>query len=226
MTATLNSTGVAYGDASQQNSAWLGIRGQVFTASGTFTVPTGVTAVRVTVVGGGGGGAHNTAGGSGGTSSFGAYVSATGGAGGAMTTSWTSGGTGSGGQFNLTGGYGGPAAGGAAGGANGYSFYGDSSGQLALAGQGPFGHGGSQNPTSGMVGTQPAVAQNPSGYGSGGGTFIFYAAGAGGGMSVGYVTGLTPGGSVAVTVGAGGSAGQGMTAAYGGGTAGIVIVEW
>ena len=33
-----------------------GILGQVFTASGTFTIPTGVTAVKATLIGGGGGG--------------------------------------------------------------------------------------------------------------------------------------------------------------------------
>lgn len=37
-------------------SAYVGGRGQVFTANGTFTIPTGVTALKVTVVGGGGGG--------------------------------------------------------------------------------------------------------------------------------------------------------------------------
>jgi hypothetical protein len=34
-----------------------GARGQVFTSNGTFTIPSGITAVKVTVVGGGGGGA-------------------------------------------------------------------------------------------------------------------------------------------------------------------------
>jgi len=98
---------------------------QLFTSSGTFTVPTGITQVKVTVIGGGGGvggtnasgyvvgggggggggsirlvtgltpgdtvtvtvgaggtAATDTAGGSGGTSSFGAFCSATGGSGG------------------------------------------------------------------------------------------------------------------------------------------------
>ena len=56
MTATLNSTGVLFNDSTQQNTAWIGPRAQVFIASGTFTVPTGVTAVMVRVFGGGGGG--------------------------------------------------------------------------------------------------------------------------------------------------------------------------
>lgn len=37
-------------------NSYVGGRGQVFTSSGTFTIPTGITAVKVTVVGGGGGG--------------------------------------------------------------------------------------------------------------------------------------------------------------------------
>jgi hypothetical protein len=37
-------------------SPYVGERGQVFTSSGTFTIPTGVTALKITVVGGGGGG--------------------------------------------------------------------------------------------------------------------------------------------------------------------------
>lgn len=39
---------------------YAGARAQIFTAGGTFTVPTGVTAVKVTVVGGGGG-SHSSA---------------------------------------------------------------------------------------------------------------------------------------------------------------------
>jgi hypothetical protein len=39
-----------------------GMQGQVFTSSGTFTVPSGITAVKVTVVGGGGGGGASSGG--------------------------------------------------------------------------------------------------------------------------------------------------------------------
>lgn len=122
---------------------------QTFTSSGTFTVPSGVTKVKVTVVGGGGGGGSTTTGpgsgggagataikictvspgqsiavtigsgtgfsaagangASGGTSSFGAFCSATGGvggAGGAAAAAGGGGGTASGGDINLPGGYG------------------------------------------------------------------------------------------------------------------------
>ena len=37
-------------------STYNGANGQVFTSNGTFTIPAGVTAIKVTVVGGGGGG--------------------------------------------------------------------------------------------------------------------------------------------------------------------------
>lgn len=56
---------------------------QAFTSSGTFTVPTGITKVRVSVIGGGGGGASLTVvGGGGGNSSFGSSVIGGGGSGG------------------------------------------------------------------------------------------------------------------------------------------------
>ena len=58
-------------------SAYIGGRGRVFTASGTFTVPTGVTSVKVRGCGGGSGGGSSAA--AGGTTSFGSYCSATGG---------------------------------------------------------------------------------------------------------------------------------------------------
>lgn len=132
-------------------SALTGIAGgfsnmQVFTGSGTFTVPAGVTKVKVTVVGGGGSSGNSsvtnsgncgsgggggggaaikivsgltpngtvavTVGGASGTSSFGAFCSATGGASsasvsGTNTSNGGTGGTGTGGDLNFTGGQGG-----------------------------------------------------------------------------------------------------------------------
>jgi len=58
---------------------------ELFTAPGTWTKPSSVSQVRVTVIGGGGGGGNpgfGLTGGTGGTSSFGPAVSATGGSGG------------------------------------------------------------------------------------------------------------------------------------------------
>jgi hypothetical protein len=66
---TVNASGLV--TAAANGSAGLaGVFGQVFTSSGTFTIPAGVTALKVTVVGGGGGAgaatAINTGGGGGG----------------------------------------------------------------------------------------------------------------------------------------------------------------
>ena len=133
--------------ASIPANAYIGGRGQVFTTVGSgtpFTVPTGVTAVKVTVIGGGGNGGTVTGtgsaggggggggvsiefvtgltpgdavtvtvGGAAGTSSFGAFCSATGGATAATVTAGATngaggaGGAGSGGDINISGGAGG-----------------------------------------------------------------------------------------------------------------------
>jgi hypothetical protein len=61
MPITVSGTAITFNDATQQTTAanpssYTGARGQVFNTSGTFTIPTGVTTIKVTVVGGGGGG--------------------------------------------------------------------------------------------------------------------------------------------------------------------------
>lgn len=90
---------------------------KLFTYSGTFVVPDGITSVRARCFGGGGAGYYNGNGTAGGTSSFGAFCSATGGAGGTNTSPWRGlGGTGSGGDINRTGGNGGGGSGTTAGG--------------------------------------------------------------------------------------------------------------
>lgn len=53
----LTSNGTTWSSSTLPASA-LGVNGQVFTGNGTFTIPTGVTRVKVTVVGGGGGGCN------------------------------------------------------------------------------------------------------------------------------------------------------------------------
>lgn len=55
---------------------------EVFTSSGMFTVPAGVTTIKVRICGGGGGGGGYYKGDNGGTSSFGTYLTATPGTGG------------------------------------------------------------------------------------------------------------------------------------------------
>lgn len=187
-----------------------GGRGQVFKASGTFTVPTGVTSVKVRGCGGGSGGGIIP--GAGGTTSFGSHCSATGGNGATP-------GTGTGGDINLVGGKGGmtnaalnnPAAGGAVGG--GYGGGGVTSDDFLAAPTGLLGGSG-----------HPAAAAT--GYGNGGGAPPTSAsqrtAGSAGGYFEKHITGLTPGSSITVTIGAAGTAGTDGKA----GAPGICIVEW
>ncbi len=76
---------------------------QIFTTSGTWTKPDGVTEVRVRLVGGGGGGGVSRfVGGGGGTSIFGS-CSATGGSGGPKSRGSSSGGVSNGGIINIDG---------------------------------------------------------------------------------------------------------------------------
>lgn len=57
MTITVGGSNITFPDATTQSTApVLGVLSQVFTASGTFTIPTGVSAIKVTLIGGGGGG--------------------------------------------------------------------------------------------------------------------------------------------------------------------------
>jgi hypothetical protein len=154
---------------------------QVFTSSGTFTVPTGITSVRVTVVGGGGGQS-----GAGGTSSFGAHCSATGGG----SVSTRTGGTGTGGDINVTGGTGATAT------SLGGVMHSGSGGSSLLGFGGPFSGAYSAGTGYGAgVGGWAGAGCSPTG-GNGAG---------GGGTAIKFVTGLTPGGTVTVTVGAGGT---------------------
>lgn len=74
MPTTLQNTNILFNDSSTQGTAWTGYRAQIFNSSGTFTIPTGVTALKVSITGGGGGaagaqgcGALPSAGGGGGT---------------------------------------------------------------------------------------------------------------------------------------------------------------
>lgn len=185
-----------------------GGNGQVFTSSGTFTVPTGITSVKVTVIGGGGGGYSGGNGGAGGTSSFGAHASATGGGGGASS----SGGAGASGSGTLviSGGSAALNAGGAAGGSDAVNMA-PACVSFTVVSYGPYGNGGcTLNPTI-----------SPKGYGSGGSGNGGYGGG-GGGLVTSFVTGLTPGASISVTVGAAGSPSYSSNLP----TAGLLIVEW
>jgi len=58
----LTSNGTAWTSAAPAAGPYVGQRGQVFTSSGTFTIPTGVTAIKMTVQAGGGSGTDQTGG--------------------------------------------------------------------------------------------------------------------------------------------------------------------
>ena len=112
MATTLTSTGITFPDATTQTTAATGGVGgiQYFASSGSFSIPTGTTSVKVTCVGGGGGGSgtyfgpySQNNGGSGGYAGVAVGVfDATGG--GSITITVGAGGTGS---NNTTGGSGG-----------------------------------------------------------------------------------------------------------------------
>lgn len=65
MAITVSGTNITMNDSTVQATAFLGGRATVFTATGTFTIPTGITAVKVTVVGAGAGGSQRWNGASG-----------------------------------------------------------------------------------------------------------------------------------------------------------------
>jgi len=87
MTTVINgsSPSITFSDGTTQTTAptYAGPSIQIFTSSGTFTVPTGITKLCVAVFGAGGGGGGSSSGGSGGNSSFGGYIIGGGGSGGA-----------------------------------------------------------------------------------------------------------------------------------------------
>ena len=192
--------GTTYAIKSQSKPAYTEVK---YTKAGTytFTVPQGVTRVRVAVCGGGGGQATVTIGhsgwyedfnaiapfsaGNGGTSSFGSLVSATGGTGGVVKTYMVRT-NGSGGTPNGNAGTGGG--------------YGDHSNSTSVGGSGFL--------------LSFTKTTNSSGYGTGGGCSFntnsgdnigANASGGSGGYNTGYFN-VTSGATYTVTVGAAGSA--------------------
>jgi len=204
----------------------VGATGQVFVGSGTFTVPAGVTKIKVQICGGGGGGGgFGGAGGTGQTSTFGSVLTATGGTGGTLTSGGAggTGGTGTGGDINLTGGFG----------SSYNSVYATS---LMACGGGVGTNNAYLVPATGLLGGMGGYSDNATvatagtGYGNGGGGLWGYGGGGGaGGYCLKFITGLTPGATISVTIGNGGTAGAGGTYPGGAGAAGsggICIVEW
>ena len=196
---------VAWNGTDFANAGGSGIVGQrstVYTTAGTFTftIPTGVTNIKVTVVGAGGGGSaslgcSSASGSSGGTSSVASgtqtisTISATGGAGGGFTGA-SVGGLGSGGDINN----------------RGFSAY-----SYSISG-GSILSGGVTSASTALSGA--------------GGAGNNYWSGSGGGNAIKWLTGLTGGNTLAVTVGAGGAGANVGAGAAGSGGAGVVIFEY
>lgn len=198
MPSSLNGTGVLFNDSTQQNTAYLGVRATAYTTAGTstFTIPTGVTALKITVVGGGGSsnylsGCTTISGVSGGTSSVSSgtqtisTISATGGAGQPAVAAAAAGGAGSGGLLNGRGGGGDVRTGGGS-----FRYYGASIFSFSNAAD------------AGVLGAGATSAGS-------------------GGHAITFLTGLTPGNTLSVTRGAGGAVGTALS-----GGAGVVLIEW
>jgi hypothetical protein len=147
---------------------------EVFTSSGTWVIPSGVTKCKVTVVGGGQGVGPDSPT-SGGTSSFGSFCSATGGG---------AGGIGVNGTLNISGGYGV----GGGGTVNGDGFDVTLPGGGTIFGNGSYGAGG-----PGLLSIRTVDVYAPD-----------YASGSGGGTAIRIISSGLGSSFVAVTVGAGG----------------------
>jgi len=217
-TGTPSASTYLRGDSSWASlpTALSGPQGQVFTSSGTFTVPTGITSVKVTVIGGGGGG------GSARVPTCGGSTGGSGGGGGASikyVTGLTSGGTvsvtvGSGGTGGVPNGAGGT------GGTSSFGAY------CSATGGGGGAHGFNAQGASGSNGAGSSGDINLSGFRvSIGGGVVGYAP-IYGGIVVGSVSDSN--GLAGINLGSGGTGGDSTSAARSGGagSAGIVIVEF
>ncbi len=190
---------------------------QIFTSSGTFTAPTGVTTVYLTMVGSGGGGAGgNTTGGNGGTGgnvTFDTVVIALGGGGGLQNAGTVGAG---GGVIDET--------------YNTGMFIGikGANGGLGNGAEGGRG-GGSTLGNGGVGGFNAHAAIATLGYGGGGGGGGGNVAGSGGGggqavINLPYT--VVPGNNYTVVVGDAGTAGASATYDGSIGKKGVCIVEW
>jgi|SRR5215471_913013 len=187
---------------------------QIFTGNGTFTIPAGVTAVKVSVTGGGGGGGGSTAGTAGG-----------GGGGGATAIKWLTGLT-PGNTIAVTVGGGGGSNSNATGGSGGNSTIASGTQSITTV-TGGGGGGGTNSKTPGSGGTATNGDIN-----SVGGDGTFGLSGSQGGTGGASLFGGGARGALAFTgVNAGnyGGGGGGSEAGpFGGGTGGggIVVFEW
>ena len=207
-------------------SGYAGPSAQVFTSNGTFTIPTGITRLKVTVIGGGGGGGGSTIsnGSAGGNSSVASgtqsitTITANGGGGGSagnqsQRVAGGDGGSATNGDLNIRGG----------GGGNG-------SPDLSSNFGGSSSLGGGARAATNQNANGTAASVGYGGGGSGGritgcGHFWEGAGGGGGATAIKWLSSLTPGNTLSVTIGSGGNAGSGSFNG-GAGAAGVVFFEW
>jgi hypothetical protein len=191
---------------------------QVFTSSGTFTIPSGKTTIKVTIIGAGGGScAGGSAGGAGGSSSLSSGTQT-------ITT------------LTATGGTGGPTSGasgtnGTASGASLISNYLNTN--IGFAGYtytcGTTGYVAFSYSNYNVMGLSITNSTTPGAGGEavyiGGGTLFSYGGAGGGGIW--YLTGLTSGNTLTVTIGQGGTRGSNVGSGYGNtGYNGAVVIEY
>ena len=194
-----------------------GTRGQAFTSNGTFTIPTGVTAVKIIVVGGGGGG------GSGGVSGCG-FNSGSGGGGAGTAQSFLTGLT-PGNTLSVTVG-----AAGAASASGGNSTVASGTQTISTITGGGGSAGGFGN-TGGAGGTATGGTINSGGGAGDSSAFLAgdYPTGGTGGSSRyggGGAGGFGGAGSAGSLYGGGGGGGYGNSNSGAAGAAGVVIFEW
>ena len=208
---TSNGTTASWGAAS---AAGASLSAQVFTSNGTFTIPTGVTKLKITVVGGGGGGGGGTVGGGGGAG--GAAISYLSSLTPGNTLSVTIGASGTGGASGVAGTAGGTSS--VASGTQSITTISTTGGGGGGAGQNPGGLGGTgTNGTLNLGGGDGAggvLGCTTTPGGNGGSSLL----GGGGKGNYGGGNPASPGRAY------GGGGGGGNTS--GAGFAGVVIFEW
>jgi hypothetical protein len=203
------------------SGAGAGGNGQVFTASGTFTIPTGITRVKVTVVGGGGGGAGGYADPCGCNPDY----DGGGGGGGGAAIKWLTNLT-PGNTLTVTRGAGGGGGAGGSGlpsGATGGTSSVSSGTQTITTISATGGVGGSATGGGGAGGAGSNGDANPSG---GGGNIGSSNTGGIGGSSVLGGAGASNSGAGGLYGGGGGGGRQTGSAAGGAGANGVIIFEW
>jgi hypothetical protein len=214
--ANTNITGVITTSQLASGALSAGGNGQAFTSTGTFTIPTGITRVKVTVVGAGGGGAGGYGGGGGGGGTAIAFLTGLVSGNTLLVSAIGAGGNGSSGLGS-----------GSAGGTSTVASGTQTISTISASG-GSGGTGGSSSNPGGIGGIGSGGTVNIAGQGGGGYANSGSMGGTGGsstmgGGGIGSATGSSAQGGYG---GGGGAAGNNTGQSGGNGAQGIVIFEW